>query len=107
MRKDDRSVEILLWNIALPGFGQLLSGKYVKGILFIALELLINVQANFNKAILLSFHGEINQAIEQTNYQWLMFYPCLYMFAMWDGYRNVGERKLSIHFFRSYLLLIS
>ncbi|MEK4159436.1 MULTISPECIES: hypothetical protein [Paenibacillus] len=93
MRKDDRSVEILLWNIALPGFGQLLSGKYVKGILFIALELLINVQANFNKAILLSFHGEINQAIEQTNYQWLMFYPCLYMFAMWDGYRNVGGAK--------------
>ena len=31
--------EKLLWSIALPGFGQMLNGKYVKGILLIILEL--------------------------------------------------------------------
>lgn len=85
--------ERLLWSIALPGFGQLLNGKYIKGIVFILLEIIINVQANLNTVILLSFNGEINQAIQQTNYQWLMFYPCLYFFSMWDAFKDAGGGK--------------
>jgi hypothetical protein len=34
-------VEKLLWSIALPGFGQILNGDLLKGLLFIALEFLI------------------------------------------------------------------
>ena len=86
-------LEKLLWSIALPGFGQLLNGKYTKGILLIFLEFLVNVQGNFNRVILLSFHGEIEKAIQQTNYGWLMFYPCLYFFAMWDAYKDAGGGK--------------
>jgi hypothetical protein len=87
-------MEKLLWSIALPGFGQILNGKYIKGLLFIALELLINVQANFNEVIILSFHGDIQEAIAKTNYQWLMFYPCMYLFAAWDAYRDGGSGKV-------------
>lgn len=32
-------------------------------------------------------------AIEQANYQWLMFYPCLYFFAMWDAFKDAGGGK--------------
>jgi hypothetical protein len=42
-------IEKRLWSIALPGFGQLLNGKFLKGLLLIGLEVLINVQSNFNK----------------------------------------------------------
>ncbi|WP_205516279.1 hypothetical protein [Paenibacillus sp. SYP-B3998] len=77
MDDKEKKLEQLFWNIALPGVAQLLNGKYIKGVLFIVLEFLINVQANFNTVILLSFQGEINQAIEQTNYQWLMFSPAV------------------------------
>jgi hypothetical protein len=87
------SLEKVLWCIALPGFGQLLNGKYVKGLLFIGLEFLINMQSNLNEVIILSFQGDIQGAISQTNYQWLMFYPCLYMFAIWDAYRDSGIHK--------------
>jgi hypothetical protein len=86
-------LQAVLWSVALPGFGQLLNGKYLKGILFIFLEFLINVQANFNEIILLSFNGEIEKAIQQTNYQWLMFYPCVYSFAIWDAFRDAGGGK--------------
>lgn len=48
-------LEALLWSIALPGFGQLLNKKHIKGILFIVLEFLINMGANFNEGIRLSF----------------------------------------------------
>lgn len=85
--------EKLLWSIALPGFGQYLNGKYFKGTIFLILEFLINVQANFNHVILLSFHGKIDDAIKYTDYQWLMFYPCLYFFSMWDAVKDAGGRK--------------
>jgi hypothetical protein len=85
--------ERLLWSIGLPGFGQLFNGKYIKGVILIFLEFLVNVQGNFNEVIILSFYGNIEQAIEQANYQWLMFYPCLYFYAMWDAFKDAGGGK--------------
>lgn len=82
--------EVLFWSIGLPGFGQFLNGKLIKGIVFIVLEILINVQGNFNKIIFYSFNGNIHQAVAETNYQWLMFYPCVYFYAMWDAYKDAG-----------------
>ena len=58
-----KPLEVIFWSIALPGFGQLLNGKVVKGIVFIALEFIINVQSGFNGIILLSFLGETEQAL--------------------------------------------
>lgn len=93
MKKEKpKNHEALLWSIALPGFGQFLNGSVIKGIAFIILEFLVNVQSNFNLAIMYSFTGEINKAIEITDFQWLMFYPCLYMFAMWDAYREANGK---------------
>ncbi|MHC5531829.1 hypothetical protein [Priestia megaterium] len=86
MRKTTK-LEAVLWSIALPGFGQLLNGQLIKGLTFIFLEFLINTKSSFNNAILYSFLGQINKAIEVVNYQWLMFYPCVYMFAMYDAYK--------------------
>lgn len=85
--------EKLMWSIALPGFGQYLNGQYFKGTVLLVLEFLINVQANFNQVILLSFHGEIVDAIKYADYQWLMFYPCLYFFSIWDSVKNAGGGK--------------
>jgi hypothetical protein len=93
MDKPSRVAEALLWSIALPGFGQLRNGKYVKGILLILLEFAINVQANLNLIIIASFHGDIRHAIDQTDDQWLMFYPCVYMFGIWDAYKDAGGGK--------------
>ncbi|MBR7797723.1 MULTISPECIES: hypothetical protein [Virgibacillus] len=93
LSKKSRKLEVLLWSIALPGFGQLLNQKYVKGLLLVGLEFIINIMGNFNQIIILSFHFRIEEAIEATNYLWLMFYPCLYFFSIWDAYRDAGGGK--------------
>ncbi|WP_027409866.1 hypothetical protein [Anoxybacteroides tepidamans] len=85
-----KAIERLLWSIALPGFGQLLNKKYFKGTIFILLEFIVNVQSKFNEAIRLSFLGKNIEAIKIIDFQWLMFYPCLYFFAMWDAYKDAG-----------------
>ncbi|WP_431800491.1 hypothetical protein [Halobacillus andaensis] len=83
-----KKLEVFLWSIAFPGFGQLLNHHYLKGFFFIVLEIIINLYSNFNTAILLSFKGETQKAVDVVDYQWLMFYPCLYMFAIWDAYKH-------------------
>lgn len=85
--KNPRKVEAILWNIAMPGFSQILSGQLIKGTLFVVSEMLINMKSNFNVMIMSSFLWEIDRAISIANYQWLMFYPCFYMFSLWDAYR--------------------
>lgn len=82
--------EVLFWSIALPGFGQLLNHRYVKGFILIILEFIVNVMGNINQVIVLSFHGRIDEAILEADYLWIMFYPCLYFFAIWDAYRDAG-----------------
>jgi hypothetical protein len=95
----ENAIEKLLWSIALPGFGQLLNGNYIKGILLISLELIVNVQSNFNKVILLSFNGNIQEAVVKADYQWLMFYPCLYFFAAWDAYKDAKGTQIDYSYF--------
>jgi TM2 domain-containing membrane protein YozV len=45
MSNNGSSLEKVLWSIAIPGFGQFLNEKYIKGIVLILLELIINVKA--------------------------------------------------------------
>lgn len=90
----ERKVEAIFWSIAFPGFGQFLNKKYAKGFLFIILEFLINVQAKLNLAIIPSFYGLGEVANATVNYQWIMFYPCIYIFSMYDAYRDAGGKSV-------------
>jgi TM2 domain-containing membrane protein YozV len=93
MNKKRTGMEKALWSIAIPGFGQFLNGKYFKGIVIIILEFLINIKANINIIIISSFYGQTELAVQQANYQWLMFYPCVYMYSIWDAYRDSQEEQ--------------
>jgi hypothetical protein len=98
MLMTSRQWEVIFWSIALPGFGQFLNKAYLKGVVILFLEVLINANANLNTAIIASFLGDIPLAIAQTNYEWLMFYPCVYLFAIWDAYRDSGGGTLPFSF---------
>lgn len=89
----DKAIESLVWSIAFPGFGQILNGRYIKGILFLFLEVLVNIYSHFNQVIYLSFNGEFTQAELIADKQWLLFYPCIYFFAMWDAFKDAGGGK--------------
>ncbi|MBB6450241.1 hypothetical protein HNR44_002224 [Geomicrobium halophilum] len=78
----EKKLEAILWGITFPGFAQLLHRSYVKGIAFIVIEILVNVQGNLNTLIVLSFQGYTQEAVQQADYLWIMFYPCLYFFGI-------------------------
>lgn len=39
-----------------------------------------------------SYLGRVEEAIAEANYLWLMFYPCLYLFAIWDAYKDANPQ---------------
>ncbi|MBN8209167.1 hypothetical protein JI666_10465 [Bacillus sp. NTK071] len=86
-------LEVLLWSIAFPGFGQIINKMYIRGAFFILLEFVINVKSSLNMNILYSFQGKSNEAVLVTNYEWAMFYPCVYMFAIYESYFRAIEKN--------------
>lgn len=88
---NDDKIEKVLWSIAFPGFGQILNKQIIKGLIFILLELIINIKSNLNDVIISSFQWNTEIATEQADYHWLMFYPCIYMYAIYDAYKNSGS----------------
>ncbi|WP_338473194.1 hypothetical protein R4Z10_08085 [Niallia sp. XMNu-256] len=44
------------------------------------------------------FLGKIKEAAA-VDYQWLMFYPCFYLFAMYDAYKFVEGENPRLSFF--------
>lgn len=92
-RQKISGIQSALWSVALPGFGQLFNRKYFKGLVLIVIEFIINTKSNLNSVIISSFYWDIDKAIQDTDYQWLMFYPCFYMFCIWDAYKDGIEQE--------------
>lgn len=86
MHVHSRPVLAALWSAAIPGFGQMYNRQFAKGVLFIFMEFLINNYSHLNMAILYSWLFQIEKAQQVIDYQWLLFYPCFYIFAIYDAY---------------------
>jgi hypothetical protein len=76
------------WSAAFPGFGHLLLDKYHRGYLLIIWEVIVNINANVNLAMIHSFSGNIEMAKNILDTRWLIMYIPVYIFAIWDSYRS-------------------
>lgn len=82
---------IAWWSAAFPGFGHLLLSKYVKGFVLVAWEIIININANINLAIIHSFGGEFELAKQVLEPRWMLLYLPVYVYAIWDSYRTTVD----------------
>lgn len=102
---------IAWWSIAYPGFGHLLLSKYLRGMALFIWEMVINLNAHLNEAIIYTFIGDFEQAKAVLDTRWLMLYLPTYFFATWDSYRTaVDMNKITLlaqrekHRFNSFVL---
>ena len=79
------------WSAALPGFGHLILSKYLRGFLLFIWEIVINVNANINVAMIYSFSGQIELAKEVLDPRWMLLYIPTYLYAIWDSYRTTVD----------------
>ncbi len=75
------------WSAALPGFGHIMLCRYVKGFLLIVWEFVVNVNSRLNSAMVYTFTGQFEEAVEVLNTRWALLYVPLYIFCIWDSRR--------------------
>ncbi|MEM1506417.1 hypothetical protein RG959_23950, partial [Domibacillus sp. 8LH] len=104
-------LSIAWWSLAFLGFRHLLLSKYLRGMALFLWEMIINLNAHINEAIVFTFIGEFEVAKEVLDTQWLMLYLPTYFFATWDSYRTaIDINKLTLlaqrenHRFNSFVL---
>ena len=74
------------WAASFAGFGQMKVGSYAKGYLLVLLEILINMGAQLNLAIVYSFTGRFELAKEVLDIRWILAYVAIYGYGLWDSY---------------------
>jgi TM2 domain-containing membrane protein YozV len=82
---------IAWWSAAFPGFGHLLLSKYLRGYALFIWEVVVNIKAHVNSAMIYSFQGNIDMAKEVLDTRWLLMYIPVYLFAIWDSYRTTVD----------------
>lgn len=88
---------VLWWAASFMGFGQMMAGSCVKGYILVLLEIVINLQAQLNLAILYSFTGRFELAKATLDVRWLLGYVFVYVYSLWDSYNmTVNMNKQSV-----------
>lgn len=78
------------FSILLPGTGQLYNRQFLKGVLFLLIEHVDNIMGNVNTAIYYDLNGLHQRSEEAINYNYAMFYPGFYVYAVWDAWYHAG-----------------
>ncbi|UHA58631.1 hypothetical protein KDJ21_017570 [Metabacillus litoralis] len=67
-------------SILMPGLGQLFNKQFFKAIVLLFIEHTINRLSHLNTGLMLSFNGNHQEALQILNYEYVLFYPGLYVF---------------------------
>lgn len=77
----------------MPGLGQLYIHRIVTAFFVIIWVVVFFYLSHGLEAISLLFLGEIKQATSALDAEWLLFFPSIYGFAIFDSYINTVENN--------------
>ncbi len=83
----------IAWSALFTGFGHLYNNKALKSVILVAWMVFIIHFSHLNSAIIATFNGNFPLAREVVDYQWLLFFPSIYVYAMWDAYNDTVEKN--------------
>ncbi len=85
------------WSAAFPGFGHMFLGRHITGFVLTVWEIIMNLKANVNLAIIYSFTGQFDRAREVLDYRLFIIYIGVFVFVIWDTYHlSVETNKVSV-----------
>ncbi|HEX7055953.1 MAG TPA: hypothetical protein VF260_01985 [Bacilli bacterium] len=82
---------IAFFSFSFPGFGYLVLNRYLKAFLLIGWELFINSLAHINMGIMYTLLGKFDKAKEVLDQRYLILYSAIYIYSIWDSYRNAVD----------------
>ncbi|MBP3952722.1 hypothetical protein [Bacillus suaedae] len=88
-----RPIMAVLWSLFTPGLGQLYIHRIVTALFTTIWTIVFVYFSNLLVAVYYLFLGEIAQATQVLDPQWLLFIPSHIGFAMYDSYVNTVENN--------------
>ncbi len=79
------------WSAALPGFGHMQMGMYLKGAVFLSGEILLNFFGKINLALFYTLNLQFEKVQQVINYDCAFLYVSIWVFSIWDSYRLAVE----------------
>jgi len=83
----------IFWSIFVPGLGQLYIHRITTAFFVIIWTVVFFYHSRGLEAISLLFLGEIQQSTSVIKPEWLLFFPSIYGFAVFDSYINTVENN--------------
>jgi hypothetical protein len=81
------------WSVLSPGLGQLYGGSTIVGTFGLAWWIFVCYKAHAVRTLLYSFLGEFSGATAILDWQWFLFLPSMYAFAIYQAYASVNENN--------------
>lgn len=86
-------VMAIIWSLFIPGLGQLYIHRIVTAFFVIIWCVVFFYYSHALEAISLLFLGEIDKSTSVLHPEWLLFFPSLYGFSVFDSYMNTVENN--------------
>lgn len=83
----------LVWSAFTPGLGQVYAGSMIAGGFLLAWWIFICYKANAVRALFCSFLGDFSSVTAIVDWQWFLFLPSMYAFAIYQAYTAVNENN--------------
>ncbi|MEZ2715931.1 hypothetical protein C2I17_04830 [Niallia circulans] len=83
----------IIWSLFMPGLGQLYIHRVITAFFVIIWGVVFFYLSHGLEALSLLFLGEIKHATDVINPEWLLFFPSIYGFAIFDSYINTVENN--------------
>jgi hypothetical protein len=84
----------MFWSALSPGLGQMYSGSTIVGTFVLSWWIFVCYKAVAIRAWLYSFLGDYSSANAHVDWQWFLFLPSMYVFAIYQAYASVNENNI-------------
>lgn len=86
-------VMALIWSLFVPGLGQLYIHRIITAFFVIVWVVVFSYYSHSLEALSLLFLGQVHEASSVLKSEWLLFFPSIYGFALFDSYTNTVENN--------------
>ncbi|WP_078553527.1 hypothetical protein [Bacillus alkalicellulosilyticus] len=83
-----------IWSALTPGLGQLYSSSTLVGTFVLAWWIFVTYKAETIRVWLYSFLGDFSSATAIVDWQWFLFLPSMYCFAIYQAYTAVNASNI-------------
>jgi hypothetical protein len=80
-----------VWSALMPGLGSLYVHKIIQGLFFVAWTIIVMYFSHILEAIHFTMVGDFYHARSVVNMQWLLYFPAIYVFQIYDCYVSAVE----------------